>query len=144
MTLRVSTGLRNTLLSGDDLKASLEGTAGFVIDIYSGTRPASADDAAAGTKLVSLTGLHFEAAAANGSLDKAAAETWSADAIATGTAGYFRIHHADDSGATSSATYPRMDGTVSTSGADMNLQSTTITSGAPFVIVGGGITIPAA
>lgn len=143
MTLRVSTGLRNAILGTDDLKATFEGTAGFSINIYSGTRPASADDAATGTLLVSLTGLHFEASPVAGAIEKAVAETWSANAAATGTAGYFRIFHADDTPTTSSTAYPRLDGTISTSGADMNLQSTSITSGAPFVIVGGSITVPA-
>ena len=48
MTVRLSTGLRNNLVSSSGFSASF---AGGVIDIYSGSQPASADSAISGTLL---------------------------------------------------------------------------------------------
>lgn len=70
------------------------------------------------------------------------ANTWSGVAVATNTAGYFRmVNSADDEGATGS-TYPRIQGSVATSGAEMTLSNTTITSGATQTIDSATITMP--
>lgn len=68
---------------------------------------------------------------------------WQAEAVATGTAGYFRFEAdpSDDQGA--STTLRRFDGSIATSGADMNISSTSITSGATETINTYSITIPA-
>lgn len=76
-----------------------------------------------------------------GVLSKDATETWSGDAVATGTAGWFRIRGSGDTGGSSTA-LPRVDGAIATSGAQMNLGSLSITSGAPFVVPTGSITFP--
>ena len=57
MALKLSTGLVNATMAEKSFKAALEGTgaAGFFIDIYSGARPASPNDAATGTKLARIT-----------------------------------------------------------------------------------------
>lgn len=74
MALNLSTGLKNAMLASSSCKAAMEGAAGFVIDIYSGSRPASADRAATGTKLITVslggagTGMHFATAAVSGAL----------------------------------------------------------------------------
>lgn len=52
MTLRISTGMRNHLLSGGCLKDALNNGR---IEIYSGTQPANADTAVTGTLLVTIT-----------------------------------------------------------------------------------------
>ncbi len=52
MTLRVSTGLRNHLLSGGSLKDALNNGR---LEIYSGTQPATADAAVSGTLLVTIS-----------------------------------------------------------------------------------------
>lgn len=52
MALRISTGLRNFLLSGGSLKQAMGGGR---IEVYSGTQPANADSATAGTLLVTIT-----------------------------------------------------------------------------------------
>lgn len=52
MTIRLSTGLVNSLAAYNNIKGALDGC---VIDIYSGTQPANADTAAAGTLLVTLS-----------------------------------------------------------------------------------------
>ncbi len=135
MAMRISTGLANKLLDTDSAKAILEGASGFFIDIYTGSRPASANTAPTGTKLVRLysngtsAGLHFETTAVDGELVKETTETWTGTVLATGVAGWFRILESTDDGSTST-TLPRADGSVSTTGADMNMSSVNLTAGA--------------
>lgn len=253
MALRLSTGLINKLADSYSLKDAL---AGFVIDVYSGTQPATPDTAASGTLLVTLTnnsgaytaetaaagtmtltggaagsvntvtvnsvdilggavsystdltttaaavaaqinrnpknhqfiassagavititaangmgtlpntwavaatlttltasytamaggvnavnGLNYDAAVA-GVISKVSTETWSGNAVASGTAGWFRIRGAGDSGSGASTTAVRVDGAISTSGAQMNLASLTISQSAPFILSSGSLTIP--
>jgi hypothetical protein len=52
MSVKLSTGLRNAILSGQELRKIFEDA---VINIYSGTAPATADDAATGTLLVTIS-----------------------------------------------------------------------------------------
>jgi hypothetical protein len=74
-----------------------------VLKIYSGSQPSSPDSAVSGTLLVTVTlsssafvagafdnGLEF-GAAASGAISKATGATWSGAAVASGTAGYFRM-----------------------------------------------------
>lgn len=69
--------------------------------------------------------------------------TWSGVAVATGTAGWFRLQgSATDAGSTST-TLLRLDGNISTSGANLNMSSTSITSGATSTIDQFDITMPA-
>lgn len=136
--IRFSTGLRNNLAGSTGLAASL--TNG-VIEIRTGTQPASADNAASGTLLGTMTlasgaftpgsptnGLTF-ASASGGSVSKTG--TWSFVGVAQGTAGWFRFKgNAVDAGG-SSDTAIRMDGSCGSSGADLNLSNINITVGAP-------------
>lgn len=138
MTIRFSTQLRNNLAGTLGFAATF---ANGVIDIYSGTQPVSADSAATGTLLGTVTlasgpftpgsptnGLTF-AAAANGAVSKSG--TWSFVGIAAGTAGWFRFRgNAADNGALS-LVLPRMDGSCATSGADLNISNIAIAVGAP-------------
>lgn len=155
MPLRLSTGLVDDLCDTGSIKSVFNnagggGDAGFLIDIYTGSQPAAADDASTGTKLVTVsvggdgTGATFEASATDGVLEKTAAETLSGTAVATGTAGWFRLRRKADTGTASSATEQRIDGTCGTSGQQMNLGSLTITSGAPFVLSTLSVTLPKA
>lgn len=141
--LRLSTGLLKAMMDTGSFKASMEGGAGFLIDIYTGPRPALADDAANAlgqTKLVVVSvsgaggGLHFEAAAVGGVISKAAAETWSGTILATGTAAWYRARLTVDDGLTSSTTLKRFDGLVAVSGGDLNLESLGFVLAAPFSI----------
>lgn len=109
-----------------------------VLRIYSGSAPATADAAITGTKLVEITlssgawvagafanGLEFGAAAA-GVIAKASGETWSGVGLADGTATHYRfVGNASDADGVST-TLPRIQGTISTSGADLNMTSTAI------------------
>lgn len=83
-------------------------------------------------------------AAVDGVISKAS-ETWSGVAVATGTAGYFRIQNSTDVGAEDSVNklFPRIQGTVGVSGTEMTLSNTTITSGATQTIDTATITMPA-
>ena len=51
MSLTLSTGLANKLLDTGSLKTVMTGAGGFQIDIYSGSKPATADAAETGTLL---------------------------------------------------------------------------------------------
>ncbi|HBF44016.1 MAG TPA: hypothetical protein DDW42_10405 [Desulfobacteraceae bacterium] len=125
-----------------------------VLRIYSGTQPSDADQAVAGTLLLEITesagafaagefanGLEFGAAAA-GAISKAAAETWQDTGISSGTAGWFRLcANPTDAGA-SSTTLPRIDGSIGSSGADLNMSSTTIVVGSTYTIDTFTLTMP--
>jgi len=144
MAIRLSTGLRNGLLATNPLNALL---AGAKLEYYTGAQPASADDAATGTLLLTIdnggAGINFATTATNGTLSKSAAETWSAVAAASGTAGWFRLSLlADTNGASTTAV--RIDGSIGTFGADLNLTSTNIVSGATETVTAFDITLPAA
>jgi hypothetical protein len=112
-----------------------------IIHVYSGTQPASADDAETGTLLLKLTvasGAFVAGSPDNGLslrqiisgvMVKDDGEVWSGVGLATGTAGWFR-YYANDyvTGASNNAI--RFDGTVGTSGAQLILTSTNIVLGA--------------
>lgn len=145
MALILSTGMRNKLMDTGSLKSIL---AGGLIRIYSGVAPADADAAATGTLLctVSLasagTGINLDAAAVSGIISKAPAETWSGNNAATGVATYFRHVAAGDTAALST-TQARIQGTIATVGADLNLSSVSLVSGAPQTVDYYSVTIPA-
>ena len=150
MTVRLSTGLR-TSMAGSTGFASV--FANGIIEIYTGTQPATADAAVTGTLLGTVTlnsgafvagtatnGLTF-AAAASGAVSKSG--VWSFNGIAAGTAGWFRLKgNGVDAGALST-TLPRLDGSVATSGADLNLSNIAIAVGAPNTVDTYTFTIPA-
>jgi hypothetical protein len=83
-------------------------------------------------------------APSGGAIAKDAA-VWSGVAVATGTAGYFRIQRFNDDGSLDSSNldYPRLQGSVGVSGTEMTLSNTTITSGATQTIDTATITMPA-
>ena len=141
MTVRLSTRTRTNLAGTTGFGATF---ANGVIDIYSGTQPASADAAITGTLLGRVTlnsgafvagsptnGLTF-ATAADGAISKSG--VWSFNGLAAGTAGWFRLkgNALDNDGA--STTLPRLDGSIAASGADMNLSNIVIAIGAPNTI----------
>jgi hypothetical protein len=95
------------------------------LEIYTGTQPAL-NGALTGTKLAKLTfaATAFGAGtAAGGTVTATANAIGSASALATGTAGYFAMMAAND-------TTIVITGSVGTSGADLNLNSLSISSGA--------------
>jgi hypothetical protein len=95
MPLRLSTGLRNRIMS-----SLVETFNGGVIKIYTGRQPSSPDLAPSGTLLCTMQGLTLPSF-----------ETLSGTAVATGEAGWFRLtSHSDDD--SDSSTYDRLDGSV--------------------------------
>lgn len=144
MTAVLSTGLRNALLGSASLKSSLDGGE---IRIYAGTVPADADAAiGAATLLVTIknggSGINFDSAATGGVLLKAPAETWSGTNAASGTASFFRHVVAADTGA-SSTTALRIQGLCAVAGADINLTSVALTSGATQTLDFYSVSLPA-
>ena len=143
MAVRFSTGLRDKMLGSADLKTAL---ANGIINIYTGAQPASADSAASGTLLGTVTvdagafthgvatnGVNFDTPVA-GVLAKAVSENWKFNGIVSGTAGYFRfVGNPVDDGLVSTI-LPRIDGSVAKTGGDMTLSNTAITAGAPSTI----------
>ncbi len=102
-----------------------------IIEIRSGSKPATPETAASGTLLVSIT-ISGSFSSTGGVLT--AADPAAVAPTASGTAGYFRLKK---SGGTAV-----IDGTVGTSGSDMNLGSTTITTGVNVDIGVPTITVP--
>ncbi len=147
MALSLSTGLRQGILHTSGLNTLL---ASGKINIWSGAAPSIADDAATGTLLVTIDtasgsgfDLFFLNTAVSGVLSKSA-NTWDGVAVATGTAGYFRYCASTSDTNLLSTTELRIQGAVSTSGAELNMSSTAITSAATTTIDTFDITMPAA
>lgn len=115
----------------DALTALLDGGS---VKIYSGTAPATADTALSGNTLLATLPLGTPAfgAGSNG-VATANAITDDSSADATGTASFYR-------GLASDGTTVVCQGTVGTSGADMNINSVAIQSGAAVEITSWTIT----
>ena len=116
------------------------GTSNANIRIYNNTQPSGGPDEAVTTHVLLATLLCGDPAfgsasdAAPGAVATAAAITDDSSADATGTATWFR--------ALSSNNVAIIDGDVSTSGADMNLNTTSIQAGATVSITSWTITMP--
>ena len=150
MTVFASAALRNGLLQGSSVKEQLD--SGFIY-IFAGTAPVDADAAldmvGTHTQLAKIAadavpadagtvGLTFAATAVNGAIAKNAGETWAAkinfvgkDAALAGvsplTATFFRFCSAADNGqAIGSGSTPRIQGSVATTGGDINLTSVSL------------------
>lgn len=147
MAIKLSTGMRNYVLSGGSFKGALDGG---LITIYDGTPPAGPDDVLSGNNLlvtISLSGggsgINFESAAVDGVLSKAAAETWQGTNAATGNASFFRWAESGGSPGSASTTEKRIQGTVAVAGADLNLSAIGLTSGATQTVDFFNVTLPA-
>lgn len=131
MAVSYTTALKNAML--DAITTALG--ASPLLRIYDGTPPANAGTALSGnTLLATLPMSATPFPAASGGTLTANAITSDASADATGTASFFRL-------LTSGATAV-VQGTVGTSGADLNLNSVSITAGgtvavSSLVITGG-------
>jgi hypothetical protein len=93
--------------------------------------------------VTSVNGLKFDKAT-GGAMDKLDSQTWSGVAASSGTAGWFRLEGpVADSGALDSVeSQIRLDGAISTSGAQLNMSSTSITAAATQTITSFPITLP--
>ena len=125
--LNYSNGTRNAQQQGLITFAG----SGSIIRIYQGTQPANANTAiSTQTLLVSLTIVGSFGTDANGTITIGAVT--SAQAVATGTAEFFRIVKSD-------GTTVVMDGSVGTSDADMILNTTAIANTQTVTISSGTI-----
>ena len=130
MSLKLSTGLRNEMLAVGSFKATMDGC---TLKIYDGVEPATADAALASNTLLSqiflnndgLTGLTFNATASSGVIQKTTAEVWEGTNAASGTATFYRLELAEDTQVLST-TLKRVQGSVATAGAQLNLTSITL------------------
>ena len=123
MAIQFSATVRNARL--DAIETAIGTSA--VLKIRSGSVPATVATADSGTVLATLNLPSDWMAGASGGT-KALSGTWQdTSADATGTAAHFRIYASD-------GTTAHIQGTVGTSGADLNVDSTSFTSGQSFTI----------
>ena len=128
MTIRFNTAMRDAMVT-----ALTGAIGGRTLSIYTGSQPATADDAATGTKLVDITIYGFNAPA-TGSATLNTSTPNTGTAVATGTAGWGRIV---------GSAGERIDGTVGTSSTDFTINSTSITNGATVTLTAMTVTQPA-
>lgn len=130
MAERLNDAARNRQVDsmGDDFNSA-------TLKIYTGAQPA-AGGAATGTLLVTIT-LPADAMAAAAAGVASKSGTWSGTAVATGIAGWFRVE--------SSAGARWYDGAVTATGGggEIELASTSITSGQTVTVTSFTITQPA-
>jgi hypothetical protein len=127
--LNYSAALRNAQL---DAITTAVGSAGL-LRIYSGTQPANVAAAITGTLLAELTcGSPFAPGASSGVLTPTTPVT-DAGANSTGTATHFRLFKSDGTTAV-------IDGTVGTSGSDLNLSTVSIVADAEVEVTSWTIT----
>ena len=132
MALRISTSARN---AAADAIADLvdAGTGAGTLRIYTGTQPATPNTAVTGTLLATVTLVDPAFGAASTGV-VTLADPGSVTGAADGTAGWFRVYDSD-----SNAVF---DGACGTSGAELNLNTTTISTGVTVDITGGTLTMP--
>lgn len=121
MTLGINVTTRNAMLDAITTRAG----ASALLRIYDGTQPATGGTAT--TLLAELTCNSTFAPAASSGVLTLNAITSDTSANATGTATWFRIVQ-------SGGSTHVLDGTVGTSGADLNLNTVSIVSGATVAV----------
>ena len=137
MAEKMSTGLCDQLMVGNPFRTIFN--LGF-IKIYGGAIPATADAAATGTPICTISnnssptvGITWETASVGGVLAKKASETWSGVNTVSATATYYRLVAAGDNGL-ASGTQARVQGTIGTGNGDMNFGTNVLNSGDPLPI----------
>ncbi len=83
--------------------------------------------------VTAVNGLAFDPVS-TGALAKRTGQTWSGTVGSTGTAGWFRLVGGPADGGGSSTVLPRLDGSIATSGGDLNLSSTSLAASATETI----------
>lgn len=130
MAIKYSTAVRNAMLN------AIETTIGTgpKLRILTGAAPASCSAAQTGTLLAELS-LPADWASDAASGAKGLLGSWSGTVVADGTAGYYRILD-------TAATTCHEQGTMATSGGDINGTSTALTTGQVLVITAKTLTAP--
>lgn len=147
MTVKTSTGLRNGMLVTGSFKGIMDGC---VLKLYGGTVPADADAAIGGATLLctitqdaTATGLLFDTAAVAGVVSKDPAQIWRGVNAVSGTSTFYRLELTGDAG-DASTTAARVQGTVGTLGADLNLSSVALVAAASQTIDFFSMALPSA
>lgn len=111
--------------------------------VVSGATTITTSDANMSGGVSAVNGLKF-GSASGGVISKDSDQTWTGTAVASGTAGWFRyVGSVTDSGTTDSTESQfRIDGSIATSGSDINMSPTSITSGATQTVSTFAITLP--
>lgn len=136
-----ASGAKVTIIAARGMGA---GANGFVVDSTCTTLVGTDVNMGSETAGVSaVNGLRF-GVSTDGVLVKDSTQVWSGVNAATGTAGWFRFTGSvADSGATDSSDEQiRLDGSVSTSGAQLNMSSTSLTAAATTTLSSFPITLP--
>jgi hypothetical protein len=146
MAVRLSTGLVKEMLDTASFRTTMNAC---VMRVYTGSQPADADSATSGTLLCTLTAagadnapLTWATTATGGTITKGT-EAWSGTVGANGTAGWFRISPIADNGL-ASTTFERMDGSISTAGAEINLSNLLLEANAPVTVTQFSVQLPRA
>jgi hypothetical protein len=137
MATRLATATRNAAC--DAVVDLLDGGVGVgTIKIYTGTQPATANDAATGTLLVTVSLADPAFGTASSGASTLQGVPLSGTGVAAGTAGWARL--ADSSDATV------MDGSVTGTGGggQIEMDTTTVSIGLTVTITAGTVTMPAA
>ena len=134
--ITLATAARNAAAAAVAALVDAGSTAGY-LEIRTGPAPASPQSPATGTLLVTIE-LNDPAygAPASGVASLDVSPVPSGTAVATDTAGWARLYDGDDN--------PVADGLCSTSGAFVNLASTSFVTGAVVSFTSGSFTVPAA
>jgi hypothetical protein len=140
MAVTLSTALRTFML--DSAFTPAFNTTGQ-LNLYAGTRPTTADTTASGSTLlatITLPAAPWVSPSVAGVSTKNG--TWTtSSALANGTASWARMQLSTDSGNTGT-TDRRMDMNVGTTGSDLNMTTTQITTGSPVTVNTFTVTLP--
>lgn len=147
---RFSTGCVNSMMA-----TFIEGFRGGIMALYSGTQPASADEAEGGELLCLITngggpftpglaanGLNFNDTPVSGVVSKAAGENWTGTVLRDGAATWFRFY-ANDYTTGAHATAKRFDGRVGAgTDAECQLTDTALVTDGKVTISAFRVTLP--
>lgn len=112
--------------------------------VASGVTTITKTDADMAGGVAAANGLKYDYSS-GGTMSKLASQTWSGANANTGTAGWFRAYgsEADDGSLDSTGLKRRLDGSVATSGAELNVTATAFAAGATTTPTSFAITMPA-
>lgn len=128
--IKIATTTRNNML--DEIVSDI-GTSGF-LDIYDGTKPAGPGTAVTSQNLLAHLALSATAGTVSNGVLTFNSISNDSSADDTGTASWYRVTKSDGTAI--------IDGTVGTSGADLNLNTTSIVAGGPVAVSSFTYTAP--
>lgn len=122
MTIKMSDAVRNSMMNAYETAIG----ASPKLQIYTGSLPATLETTPSGTLLAEMTlPVDWMGAADVGVISKVG--TWSADAVAAGNAGFYRITN-------STGTVVHEQGTVAASGGDMTINNVNVAVGQTITV----------